>query len=112
MRPPDSGTDDRRVRSCRIVGTRSPDLKTAGSGVRDFPDSGIPDRGVRSWRSLLIPSPEYTHYRTNVHIGAINPGIRSPDSLNAESGAIDPGIRSPDSLNAESGPGVYHANSE
>ena len=36
MRPPDSGTDDRGVRSCRIVGTRSPDLKTAGSGVRDF----------------------------------------------------------------------------
>ena len=40
-----------------------------------------------------------------MHIGAIDPGIRSPDSLNAESGAIDPGIRSPDSLNAESGSG-------
>ena len=36
MRPPDSGIDDRGVRSCRIVGTRSPDLKTAGPGVRDF----------------------------------------------------------------------------
>ena len=55
--------------------------------------------------AILIPSPEYIHYHTNVHIGAIDPGIRSPDSLNAESGAIDPGIRSPDSLNAESGSG-------
>ena len=41
----------------------------------------------------------------NVHIGAIDPRFRSPNSLNAESGAIDPGIRSPDSLNAESGSG-------
>ena len=60
---------------------RSPVLCNPESGVRDF----------KLIRTTVAES------------GAIDPGIRSPDSLNAESGAIDPGIRSPDSLNAESG---------
>ena len=65
---------------------RSPVLCNPESVVRDF-------KLIRTTVFLITES------------GAIDPGIRSPDSLNAESGAIDPGIRSPDSLNAESGSG-------
>ena len=56
-----------------IVGTRSPDLKTAGSGVRDF---------------NLVRTPD----SLNAESGAIDPGLRTPGSLNAESG---PGGASP-----------------
>ena len=48
---------------------------------------------------IFFTSFSYTYFPV------VDPGLRTPDSLNAESGALDPGLRTPDSLNAESGPG-------